>query len=261
MRFSDILRDVKILRTNITGFDYCVSKVSSSTGSIGYGDVFVCRRGFRLDGHDFIKEAFRRGARSFVVERLTPELLQNDAYRYIQVEDTALTEALMQNAYFGYPAEKMRIVGITGTNGKTSVSYMLKHILDTLGQKTGLIGTVKSIVGNTDITPIGVSSFNSMTTPSPDTLYSTLAKMRSLGADTVIMETSSHALDQKRVDALSFELGIFTNLTEDHLDYHKTVTNYKMAKRRLFDISKKSLLNIEIIAIFPSSNNLILLIT
>ncbi len=245
MRFSDILKDVKILRTNITNFDFCISKISSNTDSIGYGDVFVCRRGFKLDGHNFINEAFRRGARSFVVEKLTPELLQNDSYRFVEVDDTDLAEALMQNAYFGYPADGMRLIGITGTNGKTSVSYMLKHIFDTLGCKTGLIGTVKSLVGNTDITPAGISSYNSMTTPPPDTLYSTLAKMKSLGADTVIMETSSHALDQKRADALSFELGIFTNLTEDHLDYHKTVTNYKKAKRRLFDISKSALLNID----------------
>lgn len=245
MRFSDILKDVKIHRTNITNFDYCISKISSSTENIGYGDVFVCRRGFKLDGHDFIKQAFERGARSFVVEKLTPELLQNDAYRFVEVQDTGLAESLMQNTYFGYPASKMKLVGITGTNGKTSVSYMLRHILDTLGHKTGLIGTVKSLVGDTDITPVGVSHFNSMTTPSPDTLFSTLAKMKSLGADTVIIETSSHALDQKRVDALSFDLGIFTNLTEDHLDYHKTVTGYKKAKRRLFDISKSALLNID----------------
>ncbi len=239
MRLSDVLKDVKILRTNITGFDFCISKISSDTDSISYGDVFVCRRGFKLDGHDFIKEAYSRGARSFVVERLTPELLENDTYRYIQVDDTSLSEALMQNAYFGYPCEGMRLVGITGTNGKTSVSYMLKHILDTLGYSTGLIGTVKSMVGDTDLG----AEHGTMTTPSPNALYSTLAKMRELGADTVIMETSSHALDQKRVDALDFELGIFTNLTEDHLDYHKTITGYKKAKRHLFDLCRRALIN------------------
>ena len=243
MRFSDVLKDVKIIRTNITSFDYCVSKVSSSTESVGYGDVFVCRRGSRFNGHDFIKEAYERGARSFAVDHLTPELLQSDRYRFIEVSDTALAEALMQNAYFGYPAKSMRLIGITGTNGKTSVSYMLKHILDKAGYKTGLIGTVKSLAGDTDITPVGTSSYNSMTTPSPDTLYSTLAKMRSLDVDTVIMEASSHALDQKRADALRFDLGIFTNLTEDHLDYHKTLTNYKKAKRHLFDLSDTALIN------------------
>lgn len=244
MRLSDVLRDVKIQRTNIPSFDYCISKVSSSTDSISYGDVFVCRRGFKLDGHDFIKEAYERGARSFVVEKLTPELLERDDLRYIQVNDTALAEALMQNAYFGYPAKNVRLVGVTGTNGKTSVSYMLKHILDTLGHKTGLIGTVKSIVGSTDLGVTGRSE-NTMTTPSPDTLYSTLSQMKSLGADTVVMEASSHALDQKRVDAISFELGIFTNLTEDHLDYHKSFSEYKKAKRHLFDLCKNALVNLD----------------
>ena len=241
MRFSDVLKDVKVLRTNITSFDFCISHISSDSDRIAYGDVFVCRRGFKVDGHDFIKAAYEHGARSFVVEKLTTELLENDIYRYIQVDDTSLAEVLMQNAYFGYPSKSMRLVGITGTNGKTSVSYMLKHISDTLGHTTGLIGTVRSAVGNTDL--ITDCAHGTMTTPSPDTLYSTLSKMRELGADTVIMETSSHALDQKRVDALSFELGIFTNLTEDHLDYHKTLTNYKKAKRRLFGLCRRSLIN------------------
>ena len=242
MRFSDVLRNIKIVRTNITCFDFCISRISSSTDSLAYGDVFVCRRGFRLDGHDYIKEAYARGARSFVVERLTPELLENDCYRYIQVDDTDLAEAMMQNAYFGYPCRNIKLVGITGTNGKTSVSYMLGHILNTLGHRVGIIGTVSSHVGDTVLSQDSTLHGN-MTTPSPSALYSTLSKMRGLGADAVVLEASSHALDQRRVDALDFDLGIFTNLTEDHLDYHKTVSAYKTAKRHLFDLCSAALIN------------------
>ena len=243
MRFSDVISRVKISATNIKNFDYCITKICSDSEKVGYGDVFVCKKGTNADGHDYIGRAYERGARTFVVQRLTDELIKRDYIRYITVPDTRIAEAVMSYDFFGRPADGMTLIGITGTNGKTSTSYMLRHILCGAGLKCGLIGTVKSFALNTDITPAGVSEFNSMTTPAPEELYKTLDKMRKMGVDTVVMEASSHALDQKRLDALHFKLGVFTNLSEDHLDYHKTFSEYRNAKAHLFDLCENALIN------------------
>ncbi|MBQ4137439.1 MAG: UDP-N-acetylmuramoyl-L-alanyl-D-glutamate--2,6-diaminopimelate ligase [Clostridia bacterium] len=244
MKFCQILSDIKILSTNITCFDFCFNKICSDTGKLSLGDIFICKRGTVTDGHDYIIKAYELGARCFVVERITDELKSDGRLRYIRVKDTALAEVMLLNAAFGYPANNMRLVAITGTNGKTSVAYMLKHILDCAGICSGLIGTVKSYAGKKDITrKKNESSFNSMTTPTPDELFSLLAQMRELGCDTVVLEASSHALKQKRLDALRFTLGIFTNLSEDHLDYHKSLSEYAKAKAHLFELCDSALIN------------------
>ena len=244
MRFCEILSDLMILSTYITSFDFCFGKICSDTEKLKYGDVFVCRRGSHADGHDFIKKAYENGARTFVVDRIVPYLKENPELRYICVSDTSLAEVKMLDAAFGHPSRNMKLIGITGTNGKTSTAYMIKAIFDAAGYTTGLIGTVKTLVGSDDITRASAASkFNSMTTPSPSELYSVLADMSKRGTEVVVMEASSHALAQKRLDGLRFSLGIFTNLTEDHLDYHKTFADYRAAKAHLFELSEKALIN------------------
>lgn len=244
MRFSDLIRDTKVLSTNITNFDFCVKHITSDSKKISFGDVFIARPGTKYDGHSFIKEAYLNGARAVICERVTKELKDNSAIRYIKVEDSAAAEAKMLNIAFGEPAKNMRLMAVTGTNGKTTTAYMLKAILDKAGHKTGIIGTVKTLAGDTDITQkSNITSVSPMTTPSPEELFSSLYKMRELGVDTVVLEASSHALMQKRLDGLHFDIGIFTNLTEDHLDYHKTLSEYRNAKAHLFELCDKALIN------------------
>ncbi|MBO7149226.1 MAG: UDP-N-acetylmuramoyl-L-alanyl-D-glutamate--2,6-diaminopimelate ligase [Clostridia bacterium] len=244
MKLSHILSEIEIVSTNIPCFDFCFNKICSDTSELELGDIFVCKRGSNTDGHEYIKKAYELGARCFVVERVTDELKNNSRLRYIRVKNTPLAEVKLLNAAFNYPARNMRLVAITGTNGKTSVAYMLKHILDCAGICTGLIGTVKSFAGKTDITRKKSSSdFNSMTTPPPSELFSLLTEMREHGCDTIVLEASSHALKQKRLDALQFALGVFTNLSEDHLDYHKSLSDYINAKSHLFELSDCALIN------------------
>ncbi|MBQ7821479.1 MAG: UDP-N-acetylmuramoyl-L-alanyl-D-glutamate--2,6-diaminopimelate ligase [Clostridia bacterium] len=244
MRFCDILSDVKILATNIPSYNFCFGKICSDSSKAELGDVFVCRRGSTADGHDFIEKAYKLGARTFIVDRITDYMLQNPQLRYIRVADTSLTEVKMLDAAYGYPSRGMKLIGITGTNGKTSTAYMIKAILDAAGYRTGLIGTVKSFAGEDDITHTSsVSKFSSMTTPSPVELFSLLADMKRRGCNAVVMEASSHALAQKRLDSLRFTVGIFTNLSEDHLDYHKDISDYRNAKAHLFDLCKTALIN------------------
>ncbi len=244
MKFCDILSDVKILSTNITSFNFCVGRICSDTCCLSLGDVFVCRRGTKTDGHTLIRKAYELGARTFVVDTVTQELKSDPRFRYICVEDTSLAEVKLLNAAYGYPGCDMRLIAITGTNGKTSCAYMLKAILDKSKSRCGLIGTVKCLASDKDITKKkGKSDFSSMTTPSPAELFELLSEMRSLGCDTVILEASSHALSQRRLDSLKFELGIFTNLSEDHLDYHKSLSDYRSAKAHLFELCENALIN------------------
>lgn len=244
MRLNTILSDIEILSTNIPRFDICVGHICSDTTQVKQGDVFVCKRGTRLDGHDFIKQAYDKGARVFVIEHMTDYLNKNKCLRYIRVGDSRSAEAKLLNAAWGYPTRDMHLIGITGTNGKTSSAYMLRAILKANGWRTGLIGTVKTLADECDITHKSKQSdYNSMTTPPPCELFSTLAEMRKLGVEYVIMEASSHALSQKRLDALHFELGIFTNLSEDHLDYHKSISEYRAAKAHLFELCDTALIN------------------
>lgn len=244
MRLNNILSDIEILSTNMPCLDICVGHVRSDTTQVQQGDIFVCKRGTRLDGHDFIKEAHEKGARVFIVEQVTDYLKKNDDLRYIRVGDSRVAEARLLDAAWGYPARNMHLIGITGTNGKTSSAYMLRAILEANGWRTGLIGTVKTLAGEYDITHTSKQSdYNSMTTPPPCELFSTLAKMKQLGVEYVIMEASSHALSQRRLDALHFELGIFTNLSEDHLDYHKSISQYRAAKAHLFELCDTALIN------------------
>lgn len=240
MRFSEVLSTTKVIATNIVNFDFCIGKICSDTEKIKPGDIFVCRCGVRQDAHDYIECAHKLGAKAFVVEHVTPYLKKNPGIRYVAVKDTSLAEVNMLDCYYTHVAKHMKLIGITGTNGKTSSAYMLKAIFDAAGHKTGLISTIKVLAGDKDIT---CAKFNSMTTPSPAELYSYLSDMYKEGVDTVIMEASSHALVQKRLDALHFSLGIFTNLSEDHLDFHKNMQDYRNAKAHLFELCDKALIN------------------
>lgn len=226
-QLADLLEDAVIIGncdTVITGIEHDSRKVQQGT-------LFVCIPGVHVDGHKFIPQAVVAGASAIVTTREDVEVPQGIAVLRVKELQPALDTIV---PYFhDYPARKMRVVGITGTNGKTTTSYITRAILRKAGYKVGLIGTIQIMIED-EVLPIH------NTTPDVVELQHTLAMMRDKGMDYVVMEVSSHALDQNRVAGIEFDTAVFTNLTQDHLDYHKTLENYMLAKAKLFDhVSEK----------------------
>ncbi len=217
----------------LLGQDTEVGELQYNSRKVKEGDVFCCIVGTFADGHDYAAQAVANGAAALVVERELPLDVPQ-----ILVPNTRIAMAEMAAGYYGYPAEDMTIVGITGTNGKTSTTYMLKAIAERMGKKVGLIGTIRNMIGDFIID-------TERTTPESVDLQRILRQMKDENVDVVIMEVSSHSLDQKRVHGITFDVGEFTNLTQDHLDYHKTFANYLAAKKQLFYQSKKAVVNID----------------
>ena len=209
-----------------------IGGITSDTRKLKKGDLFVCIEGFNFDGHKFARMAEEQGAAVIVAQRDT------GAKNQVIVDDTRAFLAEASAKWFGYPAKSLKIVGVTGTNGKTSVTYMIKSVLEAKGYKVGLIGTIHNMIGDTEIP-------SSNTTPGAYELNSLLSLMKEAGCEYVIMEVSSHALDQKRVHGIEFETAIFTNLTQDHLDYHITMENYFSAKEKLFSMCKTAIVNFD----------------
>ena len=214
-----------------------IPKIVSDSRRASAGCMFLCLRGVRTDGHRFIPQAKERGAAVVVIddENYAPQNLP-----YVLVENTRVAAAQIWNNYYGDPAKDMRVIAITGTNGKTSTSYILRAILAAAGYKVGLIGTVRCLCGEEEIDIGGGGEIAdvpaAMTTPDPEYLYGAAAVMRDRGAEILILEATSHALDLRKTDALSIDVGIFTNLSPEHMDYHGTMDRYLAAKARLFDL-------------------------
>mgnify|MGYP001451590187 FL=1 len=221
-QLADLLTDAVVIGnrdTVITGIEHDSRKVQKGT-------LFVCIPGVHVDGHKFIPQAVAAGASAIVTTREDVEVPEGIAVLRVKELQPALDTIV---PYFhDYPARKMRVVGITGTNGKTTTSYITRAILRKAGYKVGLIGTIQIMIED-EVLPIH------NTTPDVVELQHTLAMMRDKGMDYVVMEVSSHALDQNRVAGIEFDTAVFTNLTQDHLDYHKTLENYMLAKAKLFD--------------------------
>ena len=192
--------------------------------------AFVCIKGALSDGHNYAQTALEQGAAVVIAERDLG--LKNQ----IVVENTHEEFARLSAKWFGNPSKKLKLIGVTGTNGKTSTTYMIKQILETLGHKVGLIGTIQNMIGD-EVIP------TSNTTPNAYDLNALFVDMAEKDCDYAVMEVSSHALDQCRVYELDFEAAIFTNLTQDHLDYHITMENYLEAKKKLFKMCKVAIIN------------------
>lgn len=204
-----------------------VSGISRHSKQVRPGDCFVAIRGASSDGHQFIAEAMARGASAVVAERLPAELPAQPC-PCIVVPDTKQALAVLAAKFYGHPSRKLRLLGVTGTNGKTTTTYLMKHVLEASGRRTGMLGTIVYQIGSREIP-------SSNTTPGPLELQRFFAQMVGEGIEWCAMEVSSHALAQGRIDGLEFEAGIFSNLGSDHLDYHKTREAYAAAKRRLFE--------------------------
>ena len=217
----------------LIGEDVEVNELRYNSRKVEKGDVFCCVVGTFADGHKYAAQAVEAGAAALVVERQ----LDLDVPQVL-VENTRIAMAEMAAAYYGNPADEMVMVGITGTNGKTSTSYMLKSIAERMGKKVGLIGTIRNMIGDIIID-------TERTTPESVDLQRILRQMKDEKVDVVIMEVSSHSLDQKRVHGITYDVGCFTNLTQDHLDYHKTFENYFAAKKLMFAQCEKAVINLD----------------
>lgn len=203
--------------------DATVTGVAYDSRAVSVGDAFFCVPGFAHDGHDYAADAAGRGAAALVVERLLPGI----DLPQVVVADARVALAEAASVFFERPSSTLQVVGITGTNGKTTCTYLLDSILRASGRTTGLIGTVETRIA-------GVRQRSARTTPESSDLQELFATMRDEGVAAVSMEVSSHAIDLHRVDATSFAAVAFTNLTQDHLDYHHTIEEYFLVKRRLF---------------------------
>ena len=208
----------------ITGLSYDSRLVRS-------GDLFFCVKGFQSDGHRYAQEAVRKGASALVVTHPLPLDIPQ-----VVVQNDRQAMSLFSQRFFDNPAKKMRMIGITGTNGKTSITYMLKAIFERMGEKVGLIGTIVNMIGNEPV-------HTERTTPESVDLQALLARMYQEGVQTVIMEVSSHSLALERVYGIEFDGAVFTNLTQDHLDFHGSMENYAAAKRILFENARVSSIN------------------
>jgi UDP-N-acetylmuramoyl-L-alanyl-D-glutamate--2,6-diaminopimelate ligase len=200
-----------------------ISGLAYASAEVRPGDLFFCVRGFKSDGHDFAPEAVDRGAAALVVERPlrlgVPE---------VAVEDARAAMAGIAARFHGDPTATLRVVGVTGTNGKTTTAFLIRAILEAAGQRCGLLGTVTSIVGGRE-EPV------QRTTPEAIDLQATFRRMLDSGDAACAMEVSSHALELRRTDGVHFACRVFTNLTQDHLDFHSDMEHYFLAKRRLFE--------------------------
>lgn len=186
------------------------------------GDIYICIPGFHADGHDFAEAAVKAGAAALAVERYLPLDVPQ-----IKVRNIRQTAGKIAAAVFGYPSQKLELIGVTGTNGKTTVTHLIESIAQENGKKTGLIGTLGSRIGNRGIP-------GQHTTPESAEIQDLLNQMVEEGVNTAVMEVSSHALDLGRIVGCRFDTAIFTNLTQDHLDYHQSMEEYLAAKGLLF---------------------------
>ena len=211
--------------------DIEITGINIDSRRIKQGHIFVAMKGTQVDGHKFIGKAIELGAAAVLLEDM-PEEIQ-DGVTYVQVESTEDCVGIAATTYFGNPSSKLKLVGVTGTNGKTTIATLLYNMFRKFGHKVGLLSTVCNYI---DGEPIPASH----TTPDPIELNELLAKMVEAGCEYAFMECSSHAIHQKRIGGLTFAGGLFTNLTRDHLDYHKTFENYRDAKKMFFDSLPKT---------------------
>ncbi len=230
MLLSTIAADLKL---PVTGGDAEITSVEYDSRKVKEGSLFCCMKGLVSDGHNFAAQAVEHGASALLVEHLLPLDVPQ-----IVAADGRVAMAHAAAAFYGHPEREMVMLGVTGTNGKTSTTYMVKSIAEAAGKKVGLIGTIRNMIGD-EMLETG------RTTPESADLFALLRRMADEGVDLVVMEVSSHALVQDRVAGIQFQVGLFTNLTQDHLDYHKTFDHYLEAKKLLFRQSDLAIINID----------------
>lgn len=225
MKLQELLKNIK--PTTIEGnTDVEITGVNIDSRKIKDGHLFVAMKGTEVDGHKFIGKAIESGAKAILCEDMPQE--KNDGVCYIQVASTEDAVGKVATLFFGDPSKHLKLVGVTGTNGKTTIATLLYNMFRKFGYKVGLLSTVCNYIDDREVPA-------DHTTPDPIELNELLSEMVKAGCEYAFMECSSHAIHQKRIGGLKFAGGIFTNLTRDHLDYHKTFENYRNAKKAFFD--------------------------
>ena len=225
MKLSELLKNVKVI-TSQGDMDIEIKDVNIDSRKIGSGHLFIAMKGTQVDGHKFINKAIELGASAILLEDMPEEL--NEKVSYVQVASTEEEAGKVATMFYGEPSRKLKLVGVTGTNGKTTIATLLYRMFREFGYKVGLLSTVCNYINDEEVPA-------SHTTPDPIELNRLLARMVEEGCEYAFMECSSHAIQQHRIGGLEFVGGIFTNLTRDHLDYHKTFENYRDAKKMFFD--------------------------
>ncbi len=229
MKLSQVLKDVKVKNKYN---DVEVKDITADSRQVEAGHLFVCIKGASFDGHSVAEDMLKKGAVAVVCDH------DLGLEKQIIVEDTRKAYSPICASFFGNPADNLKLIGLTGTNGKTTTTFLIKQILENVGKKCGLIGTVQNMVGS-EVYPAHY------TTPDPYELQSLFRKMVDANCEYCIMEVSSQALAQGRVEGIHFYIGAFTNLTQDHLDYHKTWKNYFEAKKLLFKACDIAVTNVD----------------
>lgn len=226
MKLSKLLKDITYTRIVLPKEEADITGVCIDSRKIEKGNLFIAMRGTQVDGHNYIDTALESGAMAIVCETMPQKLLPEVAY--VMVADAQEIAGKMATAFYGNPTERLKLVGVTGTNGKTTIATQLYKLFGLMGHKCGLLSTVCNYVGE-------VAYPSTHTTPDVVELNRLLGRMADEGCEYVFMEVSSHAMVQNRIGGLTFAGGIFTNLTRDHMDFHETMENYLKAKKSFFD--------------------------
>lgn len=225
LQLKDILIGVETLQV-VGDASVEINALQIDSRKVVKGDVFFAIRGTQTDGHNYISKAIELGAATVVVEEL-PENIDTHVV-YVMVKDSAAVAGVMANSFYGAPSHQLKLIGVTGTNGKTTVATLLYKLFEELGYKCGLISTVQNLIHDK-------AESATHTTPDPISVHALLARMVEAGCTHAFMEVSSHAVHQQRIAGVQFVGGVFTNITHDHLDYHKTFDEYIRVKKKFFD--------------------------
>ena len=229
MKLSELLSEIEY---NGSFVDQKIKDVVADSRKVSEGSLFVCVKGNSFDGHEVAAEMLKKGAAAVITDHKLG--LENE----IIVKNTKEANARLCQNFFKNPKDQLKIIGITGTNGKTTIASIIKQALELMGHKTSLIGTIRYEIGDLEIP-------SKFTTPEPWDIAALFARIVMAGCEYVVMEASSQALDQGRLNGIDFDLAVFTNLTQDHLDYHRNIENYYKAKKILFDNAKSAVINID----------------
>ncbi|WZL74734.1 UDP-N-acetylmuramoyl-L-alanyl-D-glutamate--2,6-diaminopimelate ligase [Clostridiaceae bacterium 35-E11] len=235
MKLSELIKDVEVVKTT-DGMNIEITGVAYDSRKIQANDVFVCVEGFKVDGHNYIEEAMKKGAKALIVEK---DIMPINDIPVIKVDDSRKALAVISSNFYRNPTKDMNIIGVTGTNGKTTTTHLIKNILETNHVPSGLIGTISYQILDKEYKA-------NNTTPESLELQRLFREMLDDNVDTCVMEVSSHSLDMNRVAGIQYNVGVFTNLTPDHMDYHVNIENYKNAKTKLFyQTSLANIINID----------------
>lgn len=231
MKLTELLNNIKVIQVAGNVQDNDVAGIEYDSRNVKKNSVFVAIKGYKIDGHKFIIDALNRGAAAIILEdnnAVPQQLINSSGAVKLLVENSRRALAEISIAFYGDVSRKLKVIGITGTNGKTTAAFYLKNILETAGHKTGLIGTIVNYIGERKIT-------SNLTTPEASDLCKLMSQMYNDGCKYVVMEVSSHSLALQRVHGIFFSSAVFTNITAEHLDFHETFENYLNTKKILFD--------------------------